>query len=138
MCQLLGIKYNVPTDIVFSFTDFVSRGGQTDHHSASWGVAFFEGSGMRHFVDYQAAIASPVAELIRHCQIESKNVIVHIRKARSPCKIFTRLCAHRVAVTGCSPNGDRKEFAPRIDELYRPVGNTDSGLVFCYLLQQLC
>jgi glutamine amidotransferase len=34
-------------------------------------------------------------------------------------------------------NGDLKEFAPRIDGPYRPVGNTDSELAFCYLLQQL-
>ena len=34
-------------------------------------------------------------------------------------------------------NGDRKEFAPRIDGPYRPVVNTDSELAFCYLLQQL-
>jgi hypothetical protein len=53
MCQLLGMNCNVPTDIVFSFTGFATRGGQTDHHSDGWGIAFFEGSGVRHFVDYQ-------------------------------------------------------------------------------------
>ena len=81
MCQLLGMNCNVPTDIIFSFTGFSTRGGRTDHHNDGWGIAFFEGNGVRHFVDYQAAVASPIAELIKSCPIKSKNVISHIRKA---------------------------------------------------------
>src|SRR5436853_260378 len=34
MCQLLGMNCNVPTDIVFSFTGFVMRGGHTDSELA--------------------------------------------------------------------------------------------------------
>jgi glutamine amidotransferase len=34
-------------------------------------------------------------------------------------------------------NGDLKEFAPALDGQFRPVGNTDSELAFCYLLQEL-
>ncbi len=62
MCQLLGMNCNVPTDSVFIFTGFATRGRQTDHHSDRWGIAFFEGSDVRHFVDCQAAIPSPVAK----------------------------------------------------------------------------
>ena len=42
MCQLLGMNCNVPTDIVFSFTGFATRGGRTDAHKDGWGIAFFE------------------------------------------------------------------------------------------------
>jgi predicted glutamine amidotransferase len=141
MCQLLGMNCNVPTDIVFSFTGFAHRGGRTDTHHDGWGIAFFEGAGVRHFVDHQAAIASPIAELIKQYPIKSTNVIAHIRKATQG----------RVALENCHPfvrelwgrywvfahNGDLKEFAPRLDGPYRPVGNTDSELAFCYLLQEL-
>jgi glutamine amidotransferase len=141
MCQLLGMNCNVPTDIVFSFTGFATRGGRTGHHNDGWGIAFFEGAGVRHFVDYQAAVASPIADLIRHCPIKSKNVIAHIRKATQG----------RVALENCHPfvrelwgrywvfahNGDLKSFAPLLDGAFRPVGNTDSEWAFCYLLQQL-
>ncbi len=72
---------NVPTDIVFSFTGFAHRGGRTDTHHDGWGIAFFEGAGVRHFVDHQAAIDSPIAELIKRYPIKSTNVIAHIRKA---------------------------------------------------------
>ncbi|MBC7468860.1 MAG: class II glutamine amidotransferase, partial [Ramlibacter sp.] len=55
MCQLLGMNCNVPTDVTFSFTGFAQRGGRTDHHADGWGIAFFEGVGLRHFVDHQPA-----------------------------------------------------------------------------------
>jgi glutamine amidotransferase len=132
---------NVPTDIVFSFTGFVHRGGRTDTHHDGWGIAFFEGAGVRHFVDHQAAIASPIAELIKQYPIKSTNVIAHIRKATQG----------QVALENCHPfvrelwgkywvfahNGDLKAFAPVLDGAFRPVGTTDSELAFCYLMQEL-
>jgi glutamine amidotransferase len=141
MCQLLGMNCNVPTDIVFSFTGFATRGGRTDVHKDGWGIAFFEDAGVRHFVDYEAAVASPIADLIKRCPIKSRNVIAHIRKATQG----------RVALENCHPfvrelwgrywvfahNGDLKNFAPPLNGPFRPVGNTDSEWAFCYLLQEL-
>jgi predicted glutamine amidotransferase len=132
---------NVPTDIVFSFTGFAMRGGRTDTHHDGWGIAFFEGAGVRHFVDHQAAIESPIAELIKKYPIKSRNVIAHIRKATQG----------QVALENCHPfvrelwgqywvfahNGDLKEFHPVLNGPFRPVGNTDSERAFCYLLQEL-
>jgi predicted glutamine amidotransferase len=132
---------NVPTDIVFSFTGFARRGGHTDTHHDGWGIAFFEGAGVRHFVDHQAAVASPVAELIKHYPIKSKNVIAHIRKATQGhvalenCHPFVRELWGRYWVF--AHNGDLKQFAPILDGAFRPVGSTDSEHAFCYLLQEL-
>jgi predicted glutamine amidotransferase len=141
MCQLLGMNCNIPTDIVFSFTGFATRGGSTDDHNDGWGIAFFEGAGVRHFVDHQAASVSPVAELIKRTPIKSKNVIAHIRRATQG----------RVALENCHPfvrelwgrywvfahNGDLKNFTRTLDGPYHPVGTTDSERAFCYILQQL-
>ena len=141
MCQLLGMNCNIPTDIVFSFTGFATRGGTTDDHNDGWGIAFFEGAGVRHFVDHQAASVSPVAELIKCTPIKSKNVIAHIRRATQG----------RVALENCHPfvrelwgrywvfahNGDLKNFTPALDGPYHPVGTTDSEWAFCYILQEL-
>ncbi|MGZ8315506.1 MAG: class II glutamine amidotransferase [Telluria sp.] len=141
MCQLLGMNCNVPTDIVFSFTGFAMRGGRTDTHHDGWGIAFFEGKGVRHFVDHLAAVASPVAELIKRYPIKSTNVIAHIRKATQGhvalenCHPFVRELWGRYWVF--AHNGDLKEFAPVLDGAFRPVGNTDSEQAFCYLLQEL-
>jgi predicted glutamine amidotransferase len=141
MCQLLGMNCNVPTDIVFSFTGFATRGGGSDVHKDGWGIAFFEGSGVRHFVDHEAAITSPIADLIRRWPIKSKNVIAHIRKATQGevalenCHPFVRELWGRYWVF--AHNGDLKNFAPPLDGPYRPVGNTDSERALCYLLQEL-
>lgn len=81
MCQLLGMNCNVPTDICFSFTGFQARGGATDIHKDGWGIAFFEGKGVRLFLDPLPSASSPVAELVRHYPIRSLNVIAHIRRA---------------------------------------------------------
>jgi len=141
MCQLLGMNCNTPTDIVFSFTGFALRGGLTGEHQDGWGIAFFEGAGVRHLVDHQAAANSPLAELIKAHPIKSKNVIAHIRKATQGqvalenCHPFVRECwginwvfAH---------NGDLAAFLPELNGQFLPIGNTDSERAFCYILQQL-
>lgn len=141
MCQLLGMNCNVPTDICFSFEGFSARGGRTDEHQDGWGIAFFEGAGCRSFIDIQAAIASPVAELVRKYPIHSTNVIAHIRKATFG----------RVALENCHPfqrelwgrywvfahNGDLPSFEPEPEGIYRPVGQTDSERAFCLILNTM-
>jgi predicted glutamine amidotransferase len=72
------VNCNTPTNIVFSLTGFATRGRRTDEHKDGR-IAFFEGKGVCHFVDHQAAIDSPIAELIKRVPIKSTNVIAHIR-----------------------------------------------------------
>jgi glutamine amidotransferase len=138
MCQLLGMNANVPTDIVFSFTGFSTR---AEEHKDGFGIAFFEGRGLRHFVDAQSARQSPVAELVRAYPIRSTNVMAHIRKATQG----------RVALENTHPfvrelwgrywvfahNGDLKDYAPRLHASFHPVGDTDSERAFCWLMQEL-
>lgn len=141
MCQLLGMNCNVPTDITFSFSGFSQRGGRTDHHSDGWGIAFFEGRGLRHFVDHEPAAESAVAQLIRRYPIKSRHVIAHIRKATQGavnlqnCHPFVRELWGRYWVF--AHNGDLKDFSPRLHGHFRPVGNTDSELAFCWIMQEL-
>jgi len=141
MCQLLGMNCNVPTDICFSFEGFSARGGKTDEHRDGWGIAFFEGIGCRVFLDITPAIASPIAELVRHYPIKSMNVIAHIRKATFG----------QVALENCHPfqrelwgqywtfahNGDLLDLSPVEHGFYCPVGQTDSEQAFCLILNRL-
>ena len=78
MCQLLGMNANTPTDLVFSFTGFSRR---AEEHKDGFGIAFFEGAGVRLFVDAQSASTSPVAEMVRRYPIRSSHIVAHIRKA---------------------------------------------------------
>ena len=141
MCQLLGMNCNTPTDVTFSFTGFAQRGGRTDHHKDGWGIAFFEGLGLRHFVDHLPACDSPVAELIQRYPIKSRNVIAHIRRAtqgvvaRENCHPFVReLWGHYWVF---AHNGDLQGFHPRLHGAFRPVGDTDSERAFCWLMQEV-
>ena len=141
MCQLLGMNCNVPTDICFSFTGFQARGGLTDEHQDGWGIAFFEGKGVRQFLDSRASIHSPVAELVRNYPIHSKNVIAHIRKAtqgeislENTHPFMRELWGHYWIF---AHNGNLVKFSPLFDGTFMPVGNTDSEMAFCYLLQEL-
>ncbi|HSV70159.1 MAG TPA: class II glutamine amidotransferase [Methylibium sp.] len=138
MCQLLGMNGNTPTDIVFSFTGFATRAAE---HKDGFGIAFFEGPGLRCFVDHHSAASSPVAEMVRRYPIRSEHVISHIRKATQG----------RVALENTHPfvrelwgrywvfahNGDLLDFRPKLHAAFHPVGDTDSERAFCWLLQEL-
>jgi len=138
MCQLLGMNANTPTDVMFSFTGLATRAHE---HKDGFGIAFFEGRGLRLFVDHSSARASPIAQLVKNYPIKSGNVIAHIRKATQG----------RTALENCHPflrelwgrywvfahNGDLKDFSPRLHAAFRPVGDTDSERAFCWLMQEL-
>lgn len=141
MCQLLGMNCNTPTDICFSFTGFQKRGGETDVHADGWGIAFFEGRGVRLFLDPQPSAQSPIAELVRRYPIRSLNVIAHIRKATQGVVSLENTHPFQRELWGrywvFAHNGNLPQFQPQLDGSFVPVGNTDSERIFCWLLQSL-
>ncbi|MFN9980355.1 MAG: class II glutamine amidotransferase, partial [bacterium] len=70
----------VPSTCV-SFTGFAQRGGITDKHSDGWGLAFYEGRGVRAFHDSMPAAHSPVAALIKEYPCKTLNMLSHLRYA---------------------------------------------------------
>ncbi|MCE0494409.1 class II glutamine amidotransferase [Vibrio salinus] len=141
MCELLGMSANVPTDICFSFTGLMQRGGRTGPHKDGWGITFYEGKGFRTFKDPQPGYQSKIAELVQNYPIKSCAVISHIRQAnRGGVNLenthpFTRelwgqfwTFAHNGQLTGYQ----------KLDTgNHRPVGATDSEKAFCWLLKRL-
>ena len=138
MCQLLGMNANTATDLVFSFTGFARR---AEEHKDGFGIAFFEGAGVRLFVDAQSASTSPVAQMVRNYPIRSSHVIAHIRKATQGAVLlenthpFVRELWGRYWVF--AHNGNLVGFHPRLHAAFRPVGSTDSERAFCWLMQEL-
>ena len=108
---------------------------------ASWGIAFFEGRSVRVFLDPQASIASPVAELVHSYPIRSLNVIAHIRKATQGEMRLENTHPFQRELWGrywiFAHNGTLGNFSAAVDTPYRPVGATDSEMAFCYLMQTL-
>lgn len=141
MCQLLGMNCNTPTDIVFSFEGFRQRGGNTDCHADGFGIAFFEGRGVRLLQDNQPCAHSPVADLIKHYPIKSLNVISHIRKATQGQTSLANTHPFVRELWGeywvFAHNGHLKGLPERRGDFYNPVGSTDSERAFCTILEHL-
>lgn len=141
MCQLLGMNCNTPTDICFSFSGFQTRGGLTDVHTDGWGIAFFEGKGVRQFLDPQPSYKSPIAEFVRNYPIKSKNVIAHIRKATKGEVALENTHPFQRELWGSywvfAHNGHLENYEPELNGLFAPVGNTDSEKIFCWIMQNL-
>lgn len=141
MCELLGMSANVPTDICFSFTGFLHRGGGTGPHRDGWGIAFYEAGGYRDFRDPHPSVRSPIARLITDYPIKSHIAISHIRQANvgevrlANTHPFTREMWGR---TWCyAHNGQLEGWQALPLSFYRPVGDTDSEHAFCWLLAEL-
>lgn len=141
MCELLGMSANVPTDICFSFTGLMQRGGRTGPHRDGWGITFYEGKGFRTFKDPNPSYQSKVAQLVQDYPIKSTAVVSHIRQAnRGSVSLenthpFTRELWGRYWTF--AHNGQLTDYQDLITGHHRPVGETDSEMAFCWLLHQL-
>ncbi|WP_372737727.1 class II glutamine amidotransferase [Neptunomonas sp.] len=142
MCELLGMSANVPTDICFSFSGLMQRGGGTGPHRDGWGIAFYEGKGVRSFHDPEPSCDSVIANLVKNHPIKSLVVISHIRQANvgSVCLENTHPFIRELWGYSWSfaHNGqlDKRLFDLPLT-FYRPVGTTDSEYAFCWLLGQI-
>lgn len=141
MCELLGMSANTPTDICFSFSGLMRRGGGTAPHKDGWGVAFYQGRGVREFRDPFPGVDSEIARLVKRYPIKSDVVISHIRKANSG-----RICLENThpfirELWGCqwtfAHNGQLRKFKQLPLNGCLPVGTTDSEYAFCWMLNQI-
>lgn len=141
MCELLGMSANVPTDICFSFTGLMQRGGNTGPHRDGWGIAFYEGRGCRTFHDPHPSAGSEIARLVQNYPIKSELVISHIRRANrgrvclENTHPFSRELWGRPWVF--AHNGQLRGVKRLALDFYQPVGSTDSEHAFCWLLGRI-
>ena len=141
MCELLGMSTDAPTDICFSFTELMKRGGDAGPHRDGWGVAFYDQLGVRSFLDPEPSHCSKIADFICTYPIRSCNVIGHIRQAN----------AGQVSLANTHPfirelwgknwvfahNGQFKSVKKWPLGRFKPVGTTDSEHAFCWLLKMI-
>ncbi len=152
MCQLLGMNCATPTDFTFSFQGFCQRGGLTDVHSHGWGLAFYEGRGLRCFHDTQPAADSEIAKFLSRYPIQTLNMMAHIRYATQGKVDLSNVHPFQRELWGIPwtfcHNGDvplAKERMPVLgakriicqQDVYHPIGETDSERIFCAMLNAL-
>lgn len=141
MCEMLGLSANVPTDVCFSFSGLVQRGGRTGPHRDGWGLALYEGRGARCFHDPRPSVASEIADLLQRHAIRSRIVIGHIRRANRG-----RVCLENThpftrelwgSTFTFAHNGQLAGIKKRPTGHYTPVGTTDSEHAFCWMLDRI-
>lgn len=133
---------NVPTDICFSFSGLLERGGKTGPHKDGWGITFYEGKGCRSFKDPLPSCESEIARLVKSYPIKSCAVVSHIRQANSGGVCLENTHPFIREVWGrnwtYAHNGQLAGFKKALPlGRYKPVGSTDSEWAFCWLLEQL-
>ncbi|GAA5219268.1 class II glutamine amidotransferase [Corallincola platygyrae] len=141
MCELLGMSANVPTDICFSFSGLMQRGGNTGPHTDGWGITFYEGKGCRSFKDAQPAAESKIAQLVQSYPIKSCAVIGHIRQANRGGICLENTHPFTRELWGRSwtfaHNGQLSGYKKLEVGDFTPVGDTDSERAFCFILNAL-
>mmetsp|Transcript_16083 Transcript_16083/g.34777 ORF Transcript_16083/g.34777 Transcript_16083/m.34777 type:complete len:528 (+) Transcript_16083:186-1769(+) len=160
MCQLLGMNCASPTDFNFSFRGFKCRGGNTDIHAHGWGLAIYEGRGVRTFHDPLPCAESPIAEMVSSYPIKTLNMMAHIRYATQGGVSLENVHPFQREMWGIqwtfAHNGEVPKFTPKnpqesggcgtkevpmlgrcTETMYHPVGDTDSEAVFCSMLNAL-
>lgn len=141
MCELLGLSANVPTDICFSFTGLMQRGGKTGPHRDGWGITFYEGKGCRTFKDPMPSCQSRIAQLVQEYPIKSCAIVSHIRQANRGAVAlenthpFTRELWGRYWTF--AHNGQLAGYETLDTGRFWPVGQTDSERAFCWLLNRM-
>ena len=146
MCELFAMSARFPTDVNRSLALLRPRGGEIGPHSDGWGVAFYEGRAARIFKEPIPAAESACLAFMSDYGFVSRLVIGHIRRAnpekfgRSSANThpFERelegrswVFAHNGKLEGLR---DRPDFASR---RFKPIGDTDSELAFCLLLDAI-
>ena len=144
MCELLGLSSNAPATVNVSLPKLAEHGRVSGTYNDGWGVGYYEGADVRLMKDSAAVGDSEWIQFIASHNLRSQLVIAHTRKATrgtrsySNAQPFVRELAgraHLFAHNGDLP-GIFKSSAFQADR-FNPIGETDSELAFCALLDQM-
>jgi len=149
-CQLLGMNCAEASQFALTWPEFCSRGGETDIHADGWGLAYYQDQGLRQFHDVEAASTSPLAQFLGQQQIETRNLLAHIRYATTGSVNLANVhpfAREMWAFNWCfAHNGQVPLFVDHPDHFlgnvmgdrtFVPIGNTDSEATFCAILNAL-
>lgn len=146
MCELFGMSARFPTDASRSLALLRPRGGEIGPHSDGWGVAFYDGRAARVFKEPAPAAESDCLAFINDHVFPSRMVVGHIRRAnpaafgRSSANThpFERELGGRSWVFAHNGKLEGLRDDPTfVSRRFRPIGETDSELAFCLLLDAI-
>lgn len=145
MCELFGLNSRQPAGVRLSFAEFAAHGGLHERNGDGWGVAYYDGLDAHIVREPEPAGESPCVRFLLANNFRSTVVLSHIRHATRGgvalvnTQPFARELMGRLHVF--AHNGD----LPGVDALleghgrscYHTVGETDSEVAFCALMQRM-
>jgi len=145
MCELFCLSSRRPTRATFSLRHFAAHGtAGYGRNIDGWGVAFHEGRDVRLYKEPEPAGGSPWLGFIEQQSLPTRLLISHVRRAtcggnsHANTQPFLRELGGRMHLF--AHNGSFDDIAARFDAAahrFRPVGETDSEIAFCLLLERL-
>jgi predicted glutamine amidotransferase len=144
MCELFAMSARFPATIRMSMEEFSRHGGLEGAHKDGWGVAWFDHGDVQLIKEASPAADSHCLDFLKSHPFTSLITLSHIRKATvgevalRNCQPFIRELGGRWHVF--AHNGDLRGIERREglgSGRFRPVGDTDSELAFCTLLERL-
>lgn len=144
MCELLAISSSQPARLTFSLHALASHAGKEDSSRDGWGVAFYQGLDVALYREPSAAGDSALVRHLEHNGPATTLAISHIRHATqgkvllANTQPLARELGGRMHVF--AHNGDLRgigELMSASPGPFRSVGDTDSEVAFCTLLNRL-
>ena len=140
MCELLALSSRLPTSVTLSLSTFAQHRGADD----GWGVAFYDSGDARLYKEPELAAESAWLGVIQQRRLSASLFISHIRHATRGSRSlpntqpFSRELGGRVHLFAHNGRFDsiEREYAGSWKR-YQPIGETDSEIAFCILLERL-
>src|SRR6516225_5990362 len=144
MCELFCLSSRLPTVVSFSLEAFARRGGRDSRNLDGWGLAYYDDGDARLYREPEPAGDSAWLSFVERRRVASTLVLSHLRHATrgrislANTQPFARELGGRLHVFAHNGRLDDIEFqqAGRWDR-FQPIGDTDSEIAFCILLQRL-
>ncbi|QDU66346.1 class II glutamine amidotransferase [Engelhardtia mirabilis] len=144
MCELFALSSRQPTRVSLSFEAFAEHGDPGGENRDGWGIAYYPGRSSRLMKEPAPAGDSELVRFIEVHDYASGLVVSHIRHASQGHISFDNTHPFERELGGTSHvfchNGDLGQEIGRLAKglgRFRPIGQTDSELAFCYLLSAL-
>ena len=144
MCELFAMSSRERSSVTYSLNEFSKHGGLTHRNKSGWGIAYFQDRDAFIVKEPEPAHDSPWVRFIAEQELQSRFIIAHVRLAtvgqpslhnthpfRRALGGRTHVFAHNGTLNGIHDEHRHNELR------YEPVGDTDSELAFCLLLERL-
>ncbi|MBN2229364.1 MAG: class II glutamine amidotransferase [Candidatus Thorarchaeota archaeon] len=141
MCDLLGLSFSTDISARISLDIFQDRGRVNPD---GWGMAFYYDKSLRIIKEAQSALNSPLFDFMER-YIHSKTIISHVRRSTRGIPSYLNThpfyremnIGHTRQEYSFAHNGTLTNLARLSTLNCKPLGETDSELAFCYIIETI-